>query len=249
MQPTFNIKLKNPCTEDWHAMQPTGCGRHCAVCDKVVVDFSSMDKATIGRVLAARAGEAVCGNFRVSQLDETYEVPELQYSIIGRLQRSVAAALVVVPLLQIPAWAQQVAPQQTAIESRYTWPVRRIVVKGRIEWYTGREMPGISVFVNDRHMAISDSEGRFQLEVADPFCNDAVTLTVGDTSVATDHDSYEVSYIKKVTSDTLNFYEVVIVRKPVLIKVFRKALVDVDNPGARGQVEVECQPPTNYYGL
>ena len=47
MNNTFQNQSKpiipNPCHEDWNKMTPEDKGRHCSVCDKVVIDFTKMD--------------------------------------------------------------------------------------------------------------------------------------------------------------------------------------------------------------
>ncbi|MDO5856927.1 hypothetical protein Q2490_06465 [Myroides odoratimimus] len=40
----YRIEIPEPCHEDWDKMAPQDKGRHCAVCDKVVVDFSKASK-------------------------------------------------------------------------------------------------------------------------------------------------------------------------------------------------------------
>ena len=67
-QPTTRILLPQPCAESWAAMTPASGGRHCAACQKTVVDFTQKTDAEI-LAYFKQAGAAVpCGHFRASQL-------------------------------------------------------------------------------------------------------------------------------------------------------------------------------------
>lgn len=67
-QPTTSLHLPQPCPESWDAMTPTATGRHCAACQKTVVDFTWKTDAEI-LAYFKQAGAAVpCGRFRASQL-------------------------------------------------------------------------------------------------------------------------------------------------------------------------------------
>jgi hypothetical protein len=66
MRPT-QLTIPQPCAQSWAAMTPTATGRHCAACQKTVVDFTLMADAEILAHLARAVGET-CGRFRSSQL-------------------------------------------------------------------------------------------------------------------------------------------------------------------------------------
>ncbi|MGL5275622.1 hypothetical protein [Myroides sp.] len=40
----YRIEIPEPCHEDWNLMIPQEKGRHCTVCDKVVMDFTTSTK-------------------------------------------------------------------------------------------------------------------------------------------------------------------------------------------------------------
>lgn len=62
----MNLAISSPCHEAWDAMTPNTAGRHCAVCDKTVLDLTAMPadqaKAYLARELPSRlhAGERIC---------------------------------------------------------------------------------------------------------------------------------------------------------------------------------------------
>lgn len=64
-----NFFIPEPCHENWNKMTPQEQGRHCAVCSKVVVDFTQKKEKEINHIMATAEGR-VCGNFNVSQLNQ-----------------------------------------------------------------------------------------------------------------------------------------------------------------------------------
>lgn len=65
----YKISLGNPCTYGWQNMSPSEKGRHCAQCDKTVIDFTVMtDQQVIDYLLTHKN---VCGHFNKSQLGRT----------------------------------------------------------------------------------------------------------------------------------------------------------------------------------
>ncbi|MDR0227451.1 MAG: carboxypeptidase-like regulatory domain-containing protein, partial [Flavobacteriaceae bacterium] len=64
---SYRLEIPEPCGEDWNLMTPQEKGRHCAVCDKVVVDFS---KATKREIIAHIKKEGkICGRIPRAFLD------------------------------------------------------------------------------------------------------------------------------------------------------------------------------------
>ncbi|HYE07612.1 MAG TPA: hypothetical protein VEL07_18990 [Planctomycetota bacterium] len=61
----MNLRIATPCHEDWSGMTPNGPGRHCASCDKTVVDLTALTPAAssvamVGLADRVRAGEHLC---------------------------------------------------------------------------------------------------------------------------------------------------------------------------------------------
>ncbi|MEL6275687.1 MAG: carboxypeptidase-like regulatory domain-containing protein, partial [Bacteroidota bacterium] len=65
----LKISIKNPCDENWNAMTPAGFNqRHCASCEKNVIDFTHMTDREIHRFIRENNGK-ICGRWRVDQLN------------------------------------------------------------------------------------------------------------------------------------------------------------------------------------
>jgi hypothetical protein len=73
------ICVPKPCHEDWSAMTPHEQGRHCNVCCKTVVDFSSMSDQEVQYFFINKKEEPVCGRFRSEQV-QTVNI-QLPYNI------------------------------------------------------------------------------------------------------------------------------------------------------------------------
>lgn len=68
MPKPIQLHIPTPCHEDWAKMQPTERGRHCAACQKTVVDFTGMSDGEIIRHIT-RAGSGVCGRLLPGQMN------------------------------------------------------------------------------------------------------------------------------------------------------------------------------------
>jgi hypothetical protein len=80
------IYIPKPCHENWNKMTPEEKGRHCAVCSKVVKDFTSMQKKEIIDVLKETEGE-VCGRINIKEITPTTKKQKIYFLINGWLYR------------------------------------------------------------------------------------------------------------------------------------------------------------------
>jgi hypothetical protein len=94
------IHIPKPCTEDWNTMQPEEKGRHCLMCCKTVVDFTSWDISSISEYLKTNAEKKVCGHFYTNQLtipiegSPEYFIQQI-YNCNLSLLRKIAAIIVI----------------------------------------------------------------------------------------------------------------------------------------------------------
>jgi len=86
------ISIPRPCEQSWQEMTPSGNGRHCAMCDKVVVDFSLLSDRQILNIAQSEDRE-LCGRFYTDQLDRELSSPvTLRFSGLS-LAATVALAI------------------------------------------------------------------------------------------------------------------------------------------------------------
>lgn len=65
---SLSISIPQPCHEKWSEMTPVEQGRHCASCQKKVVDFTKMPKIKIAEFVSRSEGQ-ICGRFTSDQLE------------------------------------------------------------------------------------------------------------------------------------------------------------------------------------
>lgn len=179
------ITVAQPCHENWAAMAPAAQGRHCAACNKVVVDFTCLTDAEMVAFLSRPTG-AGCGRFRAEQLNR----PLGSATPVSGWRRVAAAVLALAGLgAATPATAQQrlsapVALQParlstapvaaTAVPERLTLPSRTI--KGRvIDPTTDTGLPGVTVLLRGTSRGVAtDRDGYFELAVPEVFTDNQI---------------------------------------------------------------------------
>lgn len=62
------VHIPEPCNEDWNNMQPNPAGRHCALCEKTVTDFTSYSNEEIVAYLRRHTGNKICGRVKAEQI-------------------------------------------------------------------------------------------------------------------------------------------------------------------------------------
>jgi TonB family protein len=65
----MNLKIKEPCHENWDKMSISIHGRHCMACEKQVVDFTSFTRLEIILYLLEHPNDKTCGRLRRDQFD------------------------------------------------------------------------------------------------------------------------------------------------------------------------------------
>jgi len=88
----YRITIPEPCHEDWNKMTPTERGRHCAACQKNVVDFTTYSSRQLFAEISA--GKNICGRFHQDQLNRLiYEQPTKKSGVFQLALTSVLALL------------------------------------------------------------------------------------------------------------------------------------------------------------
>lgn len=80
------IIIAKPCHENWNKMTPEEQGRHCAVCSKVVKDFTKMKTDDIVHTLKSTEGE-ICGRINVKELTPVNKKQKIYFWINGVIFR------------------------------------------------------------------------------------------------------------------------------------------------------------------
>lgn len=61
------ISIPTPCHEDWSNMTPAEKGKHCSLCNKVVIDFTDKSEEELTTLMGSATGK-VCGRFNRKQI-------------------------------------------------------------------------------------------------------------------------------------------------------------------------------------
>ena len=157
-------------------MTPATHGRHCAACDKVVVDFTLMTDAEVVGWLQRQAG-GTCGRFSAQQLSR----PLLQRPAPAPRWRAWLAATAVLLGLRGMAAEKSAGQQPLAVHAKFltqderkaAWlrhgltPIADTVLQGRVEdQSTGEGLPGVKVLKGTTTGVWTNADGTFQLNVA-----------------------------------------------------------------------------------
>ncbi|MFP4845842.1 carboxypeptidase-like regulatory domain-containing protein [Winogradskyella sp. PE311] len=67
MRKAITINIPEPCHEDWNNMTPKEQGRHCAACNKTVIDFTKKTDESIIKTIESEG--KLCGRFKSQQLN------------------------------------------------------------------------------------------------------------------------------------------------------------------------------------
>jgi len=67
MRKSITVNIPEPCHEDWNKMTPKDQGRHCATCNKTVIDFTKQTDEQI--IKTFESSRKLCGRFKTQQLN------------------------------------------------------------------------------------------------------------------------------------------------------------------------------------
>lgn len=172
------LSVPQPCHESWAQMTPAAQGRHCAACDKVVLDFTQKTDAEILALLQRAA--APCGRFRPDQLGRPLLPPPTP---APRWRTWLAAAATVLGLREVAAEESRGQQLQTAevFQSKDVRKVEalrraapeapdtaRYILRGRVtDKATGEGLAGVTVQLQGTaQAAATTSDGSFELLVS-----------------------------------------------------------------------------------
>jgi hypothetical protein len=178
------LAVPQPCHENWAAMTPDAQGRHCAACNKVVLDFTQKTDAEILALLQRTA--APCGRFRADQLGRPLLVPPVP---APRWRTWLAATAAVLGLREVAA-EQGHGQHPTAVhhdllthderktaapeQGKLAVDTTNHVLHGRItDGVTGEGQPGVTVLLKNTTVGTSSgADGSFRLQLPDAVAPD-----------------------------------------------------------------------------
>ncbi|MDU0369916.1 carboxypeptidase-like regulatory domain-containing protein [Hymenobacter endophyticus] len=183
MPRALTVAIPQPCRENWAAMTPAAQGRHCAACNKVVVDFTRMTDTEVVAYFTQTSGQS-CGRFRTEQLQRP-----LRLAIEAPVSRRwLAVALAVLGVGAAgPAAAQgksAVPQEQRILPGKTAAPIPASptqTTRGRVtDAATGEGLPGVSVLLKGTTMGTStNSDGSFELVSSSTASSQLIFSSIG----------------------------------------------------------------------
>ncbi|KUF38686.1 hypothetical protein AS361_05485 [Myroides marinus] len=181
----YRIEIPEPCHEDWNLMTPQDKGRHCAVCDKVVVDFSKASKQDI--INHIKKEGKICGRIPRQYIGLNLEEEKIRKSF--GLNGMVAT---MVNLLALTTISTAVAQETTKVESvcqdtKTSTPLATLVqsttknentrvIKGKT-YEGGLELPGVTIMIKGTDIGTqSNLAGEYELVVPEKYNTKRLTI-------------------------------------------------------------------------
>lgn len=169
MKANYTISIPKPCDQKWSDFKPTSTGGHCASCDKVVVDFTSMSDDQILTYLKRRS-KGMCGRFRSDQLKSYADVGNIKpgfrlfsvgmIGLLGAISHLAVGQPTIVEQAIVVEAAQAKSDRNNMASAHVS--KRGIIVKGII---TAEQspLPGANVVLKGSQIStVTDFEGRFE---------------------------------------------------------------------------------------
>jgi len=168
----YSIDIPKPCSEDWNQMTPLEKGRHCAVCEKTILDFSSYTKGELIQYIKQEG--KICGRVPANYI-QTNLIEESEKKGIG-LHGIIAATINLLVLTSTTAvQGQNAVPTEQGIKDDATKDslqerkkdnkLERLIA-GRVTDVDNIPLPGTAIYVRALDLTTrTDVNGNFQLEL------------------------------------------------------------------------------------
>lgn len=169
MRTSIKINIPKPCHEDWSKMTPQEKGRHCALCEKTVFDFTNKTDETIVKTFKTEG--KVCGRFKTSQLNRKLVLRRKEKNNYLSFVASTLFAFISVGTQDIEAQEQ---PISTKIDSMLqgnlncgivpSANIERSIFGSVISAHDGLPLPGVNVIILDTLKGVqTDFDGNFSI--------------------------------------------------------------------------------------
>ena len=187
----YQLKIDNPCGQDWHSMQPDALGKFCAHCSKSVIDFTSLSDAELIQLIENKKGK-ICGRLTQGQLNRN--LGNTQPSNPSRLSKLMAGLLLLGATKNALATSQPIVRTAQFVQfdteksagNPLTEPTAspvdslKNVLQGiLLDAETREPLSFATIFVkNSKTGVAADLEGQFKLVVPDSLMSEELTLVV-----------------------------------------------------------------------
>jgi hypothetical protein len=184
----LNLKINNPCTEDWDEMKNESGSRHCSSCKKNVIDFSFMSDEQI-TAFFKNTTDKICGRFRKEQLQVAYIVPAKRKAPWFNKFFFKVALTGILTLKLADADAQSTTVKKETIKDnsgkqklkeQKSLPEEKKFIAGRILDQDSREIiSNATITFNGTKTKVKcDGNGTFKIDVPKSYKGETIDLTI-----------------------------------------------------------------------
>lgn len=103
----MKLVIKEPCHENWDNMKIGMISRHCDVCEKSVMDFTTSSRAEIITYILSNRNESTCGRMRRDQFEFHHEDIPVLIEVLKQKPRNHAFLILALVSLSLTACAQE----------------------------------------------------------------------------------------------------------------------------------------------
>ncbi|MDM1378947.1 carboxypeptidase-like regulatory domain-containing protein [Myroides marinus] len=219
----YRIEIPEPCHEDWNLMTPQDKGRHCAVCDKVVVDFSKASKQEI--INHIKKDGKICGRIPRQYIGLNLEEEKIRKSF--GLNGMVATMVNLLALTTISTAVAQEKPKVESVcqDTKTSTPLATLVqsttknentrvIKGKT-YEGGLELPGVTIMIKGTDIGTqSNLAGEYELVVPEKYNTKRLTIVasfigLSDVKVKVGKSKDNVDFHLETSGEVLGDIEII----------------------------------------
>lgn len=126
----MEVNIKEPCSENWDNMRIGLRSRHCAVCEKSVMDFTQMNRVEIITYLLENSDKKICGRMNYKQFDFQHDDVPLIVDTLSK--KGGNSSFLVLSLLCLSLAACSEAPQKKAVKDNQKVEITGVPTKGEV---------------------------------------------------------------------------------------------------------------------
>ena len=170
----LQLILTNPCTQQWSDIERADGKHYCNKCEKNIVDLTTKSDQQLLNFFKHKTGN-VCGRLLESQMNRNLMLSPSKPGFHWLIPLALTSLVISPALAQKPAPAviQNEGPNKNPsqpLESSNTLPALRLTLKGTVlDQNGGKALMGVKIkrFGDENILAITDSLGRFELNLSD----------------------------------------------------------------------------------
>ncbi len=232
----IQISIPHPCTQSWDEMTPDGQGRHCAHCQKTVVDFTGWSDAALYNYFSKNTGYT-CGRFLAPQVNRPIYIPHQPHSRLYRMTIALGLTLLFTQTPDLLAQTRTPIVGQVSDSAKYQQLHVPMIETGSISGQAvdDKKEPLINAAIiisregAQNAGAITDYDGFYKIDSLVPGIYNVVAIYSGYDSVTTtvtiadDKDRLVNFTLRRSSSVYLGLID-------VPCRNYKVPLIDQDNP-------------------